>query len=92
MAGGKDQAAQITDKFDVRQAFSLSSSDDRVCPNLPRRYAVRTGSDSDRVVVDCENRDCQDYCPVAIAPGTDLIRKLGHDRRQTEVRRTIELN
>ena len=47
-------------------------------PNLPRRYAVSTGSDSDPVVVDCENRDCQDYYPVAIAPGTDLIRKLGH--------------
>jgi len=47
---------------------------------LPRRYAVSTGSDSDRVVVDCENRDCQDYYPVAIAPGTDLIRKLGHYR------------
>src|SRR5205809_5000653 len=42
------------------------------------RHGVGTESGSDRVKADSNNRDCQDYYPVATALGTDLIRKLGH--------------
>ena len=41
-------------------------------------YAVSTGSDSDRVAIHATVDFCQDNDPVATAPGTDLILKLGH--------------
>src|SRR5256885_16945612 len=41
-------------------------------------HGVSTESGSDRVKADSNNRDCQDYYPVATALGTDLILKLGH--------------
>src|SRR5437870_13528341 len=45
-------------------------------------HGVSTESGSDRVKADSNNRDCQDYYPVATALGTDLILKLGHYSRK----------
>src|SRR5439155_26397869 len=39
------------------------------------RHGFTTESGSDRVKADSNNRDCQDYYPVATALGTDLILK-----------------
>src|SRR2546429_9373130 len=51
-------------------------------PNLRQKsgggHGVSTESGSDRVKADSNNRDCQDYYPVATALGTDLILKFGH--------------
>ena len=41
-------------------------------------HGVSTESGSDRVKADSNNRDCQDYYPIATALGTDLVLKLGH--------------
>src|SRR5437667_2800085 len=50
-----------------------------ICGRNPAgRHGVSTESGSDRVKADSNNRDCQDYYPVATALGTDLILKLGH--------------
>src|SRR2546421_11592816 len=50
-----------------------------ICGRNPAgRHGVSTESGSDRVKADSNNRDCQDYYPVATALGTDFILKLGH--------------
>src|SRR5438552_2341128 len=59
-----------------------------ICGRNPAgRHGVSTESGSDRVKADSNNRDCQDYYPVATALGTDLILKLGHYPRARRILR-----
>ena len=52
-----------------------------ICGSVPLSHEVSTGSGSDRVKLP-SNLDCSGRLdPVATAPGTDLITKLGHNRR-----------
>src|SRR5205823_14912951 len=55
--------------------------------NPAGRHGVSTESGSDRVKADSNNRDCQDYYPVATALGTDLILKLGHYTKKCRILR-----
>src|SRR2546423_5593077 len=43
------------------------------------RQGVSTGSGSDRVTADSNDRDCQDWYSVATAPGTDLFLKIAQE-------------
>src|SRR6184192_2288572 len=61
-----------------------------ICGRNPAgRHGVSTESGSDRVKADSNNRDCQDYYPVATALGTDLILKLGHYSSQQKLDKSL---